>query len=231
MGLHLTAITITTNATIAQNILSGVVTMRKLLKFVPMSVHFCARALCEGLQCGISSISTLMLWASVVLLAFVIGGCAHGKFVGTNYVPTKNYPGDELPDTRLASVGSGVHLGPKSGSAAVINGEIWFVVLTAVDGKECGCTSVVQILPGKHTFGVKLQSSPHVAGGYTLNVHWKETKPFNIEGNLEQGVAYNLVAITTPDGKPVVILKKLCASSDHIDTVKAFQQWGELVCK
>jgi hypothetical protein len=44
-------------------------------------------------------------------------------------------------------------------------------------------------------------------------------------------VAYNLMAAKKPNGAPAVTFKKLCASTDHIDTITAFQQYGEISCK
>jgi hypothetical protein len=161
-----------------------------------------------------------------ILVAFG-GACAHGRFVGTNYVPDKTYAGDERPDTELASVGSGVHLGPKAGSAVVIGDDILHAVLTSVDGKSCS-GSVIQMLPGTHTLRAILHSSPGASGH---GIRWKESKPFDVNVEVEKGVAYNLMAALDSDGNPSAVLKKLCASSDHIDTIKSFQQYGEMSCK
>ena len=46
-----------------------------------------------------------------------------------------------------------------------------------------------------------------------------------------KGVAYNMMAAKKPNGAPAVTFKKLCASTDHIDTIKAFQQYGEMSCR
>jgi len=154
-------------------------------------------------------------------------GCAHGRYVGTNYVPTKVYAGDERPDVDLASIGSGVHIGAKSGSPAVIDNLIWYAVLLSVDGQSCS-GSIAQILPGQHTFSVSLQSSPLSTG---TGIRWKQSKPFEVTSELEKGVAYNLMAAKKPNGAPAVTFKKLCASTDHIETIKAFQQYGEMSCK
>jgi len=168
-----------------------------------------------------------MLLILALLGAVDAGGCAHGRFVGTNYVPTKAYPGDERPDVDLASIGSGVHMGEKSGSSVFIDNLVWSAVLLSVDGQSSS-GSITQVLPGSHTFSVSLHSSPLATG---TGIRWKQSKPFDVIAEVEKGVAYNLMPAKKANGAPAATLKKLCASSDHIDTIKAFQQYGEMSCK
>lgn len=167
-----------------------------------------------------------------VLYAAAATGCAHGRFVGTMYVPSKMYGGDELPDERLATVLNGVHLGGKSGGQAIIGGDRWFAVVHSVDGRECGsqgCTSVVQVLPGKHVLGLKLNSAPWLGGG---SIHWKQSKePFTVEAELELGIVYAAIPVQVAGGRMGAQIRKLCASQDHIDSGKAFLEWGETSCK
>ncbi len=176
---------------------------------------------------GSSRNAGLVLWTVGLLVTASTGGCAHGRFVGTNYVPTKAYAGDERPDVELASVGSGVHMGAKSGSPVLIGDLLWYAVLLSVDSQSCS-GSIAQVLPGSHTFSVSLHSSPLSTG---TGIRWKQSKPFDVTAELEKGVAYNLMPARNANGVPSATLKKLCASSDHIDTIKAFQQYGELSCK
>jgi len=154
-------------------------------------------------------------------------GCSHGRFVGTGYVPSKAYAGDDRPDVELASIGSGIHIGEKSGSPVLIDDLLWYALLLSVDGESCS-GNIAQVLPGSHTLSVSLRSSPLFAGS---KIRWKQTKPFDVVVEVEKGVAYSLMAAKKADGAPGATLKKLCASSDHIATLKAFQQYGEMVCK
>lgn len=118
-------------------------------------------------------------------------------------------------------------MGPKSGSPVVIDNLVWSAVLLSVDGQPCS-GAIAQVLPGSHTLKVSLRSSPLIAGN---KIHWKETKPFEVAVDVEKGVAYNLMAAKQASGAPGATLKKLCACSDHIDTIKTFQQYGEISCK
>jgi hypothetical protein len=68
---------------------------------------------------------------------------------------------------------------------------------------------------------------------YSTGVAWKETPPFTVEPDdvLEQGVVYALLPAVTPDHKPSAKLKRLCESSDHVDTVAGFVVSGVIRCK
>jgi len=169
----------------------------------------------------------LTICLAVSGVAAGMAGCAHGRFVGTSYVPTKAYAGEDRPDAELASIGSGIHMGEKSGSPVLLDGLLWSVMLLSVDGQSCS-GSVAQVLPGQHTLSVALRSSPRFGDN---KIRWKETKPFDVVVDVEKGLAYNLMAAKKRDGSPGATLKQLCASTDHIATIKAFQQYGETVCK
>jgi hypothetical protein len=175
---------------------------------------------------SIRSFGGIFLFISLVIVVGT-GGCAHGRFVGTSYVPTKAYAGDERPDVELASIGSGIHMGEKSGSSVFIDGLVWSALLLSVDGQSCS-GSIAQVLPGSHTFSVSLRSSLLTDG---TRLRWKQSKPFDVIAEVEKGVAYNLMPAKKANGAPGATLKKLCVSSDHIDTIKSFQQYGEMSCK
>jgi hypothetical protein len=144
--------------------------------------------------------------------------CVHGKYVGANYVPAKMYPGEELPDARLATVVFGV----------IDDG--LFAQVKVMDGVEHPIGSfVIQVLPGRHALEAKILTVPQATGA--RSVRWKESKEtFKLEAEFDPGVVYALMP--EPEGDSVVPrIRKLCPSTEHVETARAYRLRHERVCK
>ncbi len=160
-----------------------------------------------------------------VAAALLSVGCAHGRFVGTAFAPTKLYDGPERPEAELATIYWG-EIGQHDGKALI-------APVLGVDGVDCGkvnsvlsaipnvtrCTQVVQVAAGVHSVtGYVRTLDTFTADG---KKEWRESTPTTIEGQeLRAGYVYKLVP--EPGAAPPTIkLLELCKSSDHIATVKS----------
>jgi hypothetical protein len=158
----------------------------------------------------------------------VLAACVHGRFVGTSFVPTPLYSGQERPEAELATL--------CWGKMALGREGLVFAPLLAVDGKDCStvntglntipgttsCTQVVQVLPGAHAVTGYSRTQSDVTLGVNGKVTWNAWPHVTIDApTLQAGHVYSL----EPDlstSEPGIRLVDLCESSDHITTVKGY---------
>jgi hypothetical protein len=168
----------------------------------------------------------LTVWFAGALCAPVIlllSGC--GSML---YTPTKSYPGDDLPDSRIATVVGGypVHF----------DNDQWLVRIVAVDGVKCEMSlskrmaeepvscGPVQLLPGDHTFTLWARTvGETVYTGYSRQYKWVHSKtPFELKVHnaLRPGYLYFILPDVQKGKLPSAKIVEMCRSDDHISSTK-----------
>lgn len=169
------------------------------------------------------------------LACVALCSCAGGRFVGAHYVPSQMYPGEGLPDSKIATV--------YWGKLVDYAGTKWKSPILGVDGVPCKgnsflyysdpgqswCGLVVQVLPGQHSFTVLVRtedratiSSSSTPGVREITREWQVSKPFSTAKSAELKAGYVYAAIPVFSGKSFdVQLHEICRSADHITTARS----------
>jgi hypothetical protein len=162
------------------------------------------------------------VWFAGALCILLLSGC--GSML---YTPTKSYPGDDLPDSRIATVVGGYTM--------YVDNAQWLVRILAVDGVKCEMSLLkrvaeepvscgpVQLFPGEHTFTLWARTVTPIYTGYSMQSRWVHSKtPFELKVNnaFRPGYLYFILPDIQKGKAPSAKIVEMCRTSDHISSSK-----------